>query len=224
MARQANKNTRENARIRLVMSLRRKGINDVDVLRAMELTPREIFVEPPFVEQAAWDMALPIGCGQTISQPFVVAYMSELLQVEKKHKVLEIGTGSGYQAAVLSHLCRRLFTIEIHRPLQIAAQARFERLGLDNIVTRVGDGREGWPEQAPFDRIIVTAAARKIPNALIEQLAFGGRLVMPVGESRETQKIMLVEKTNTGVEQEELMAVRFVPLTGGNEEEDEKAI
>jgi protein-L-isoaspartate(D-aspartate) O-methyltransferase len=210
-----------NAQIALVMSLRRKGISDVEVLRAMELTPRALFVEAPFIEQATWDMALPIACGQTISQPYVVAYMSELLKVEKNHKLLEVGTGSGYQAAVLSHMCRRLFTIEIHRQLLLAARVRFERLGLDNIVTRVGDGRKGWPEQAPFDRIIVTAAASEIPPALIEQLALGGRLGMPVGESRESQKIVVLDKTNRGLESEELMPVRFVPLRGGEDEENE---
>ncbi len=178
----------------------------------MELVPRDIFVHPSFRDQAYYDIALPIDCGQTISQPYVVAYMSELLGVGKTDQVLEIGTGSGYQAAVLSHLGRRVFTMEHHRQLQARARKIFDELALDNIVTRVGDGCEGWPEQAPFDRIIVTAAAREIPPKLLEQLALGGRLVMPVGDTRETQRLVVVDNTNKGFEQEQDLPVRFVPL------------
>jgi len=204
--------THSNEQVSLVMSLRKKGINDIEVLRAMELVPRDMFVHSAFRDQAYYDMALPIECGQTISQPFVVAYMTQLLGIGKGDQVLEVGTGSGYQAAVLSHLGRRIFTIEVHRDLQLAAQARFEALGFDNIVTRVGDGRAGWPEQAPFDRIIVTAAAANVPQALIDQLALGGRLVMPVGPTRETQHITVIERTDKGIEREQLLGVRFVPL------------
>lgn len=194
------------------MSLRKRGIRSIEVLRAMELVPRDIFVHPSFRDQAYYDIALPIDCGQTISQPYVVAYMSELLGVGKTDQVLEIGTGSGYQAAVLSHLGRRVFTMEHHRQLQARARKIFDELALDNIVTRVGDGCEGWPEQAPFDRIIVTAAAREIPPKLLEQLALGGRLVMPVGDTRETQRLVVVDNTNKGFEQEQDLPVRFVPL------------
>lgn len=205
-----------NERVSLVMSLRKKGINNIDVLRAMELVPRDIFVHSAFKDQAYYDIALPIDCGQTISQPFVVAYMTELLTVGRTDKVLEIGTGSGYQAAVLSHLGRRIFTIETHRDLHTAAQQKFDELELDNIVTRVGDGNEGWPEQAPFERIIVTAAAPEIPQALLDQLALGGRLVMPVGESRDRQVIKVIDHTDRGFEQEDTLAVRFVPLILAN--------
>jgi protein-L-isoaspartate(D-aspartate) O-methyltransferase len=207
-----------NEQVSLIMSLRKKGISDIEVLRAMELVPRARFVHPAFRDQATYDLALPIECGQTISQPFVVAYMTQLLGVGKGDQVLEVGTGSGYQAAVLSHLGRRIFTIEVHRELQLVAQARFEALGFGNIVTRVGDGRMGWPEQAPFDRIIVTAAAANIPQALVEQLTLGGRLVMPVGPTRETQHITVIERTNKGVEREQLLAVRFVPLIDSSDE------
>lgn len=207
-----------NERVSLVMSLRKKGINNIDVLRAMELVPREVFVHPAFKDQAYYDIALPIDCGQTISQPYVVAYMSEILGVQKTDKVLEIGTGSGYQAAVLSHLGRRIFTIETHRDLHTAAQHKFDQLDLDNIVTKSGDGSLGWPEQAPFDRIIVTAAATEVPQPLLDQLAIGGRLVMPVGDHRDLQKITVIDRTDKGFESEETIAVRFVPLISSNEE------
>ena len=208
-----------NERVSLVMSLRKKGISNIDVLRAMELVPREVFVHPAFKDQAYYDIALPIDCGQTISQPYVVAYMSEILGVQKTDKVLEIGTGSGYQAAVLSHLGRRIFTIETHKDLHTAAQHKFDQLDLDNIVTKSGDGSLGWPEQAPFDRIIVTAAATEVPQPLLDQLAFGGRLVMPVGDHRDHQKITVIDRTDKGYEREETIAVRFVPLISNNEED-----
>jgi protein-L-isoaspartate(D-aspartate) O-methyltransferase len=207
-----------NERVSLVMSLRKKGISDIEVLRAMELVPREVFVHPAFKDQAYHDIALPINCGQTISQPYVVAYMTELLMVRKTDKVLEVGTGSGYQAAVLSHLGRRIFTIETHRDLHTAARHKFGALDLDNIVTKVGDGYQGWPEQAPFDRIIVTAAAPEVPPPLLEQLAYGGRLVMPVGDTRDSQVITIVDRTDKGFEREETLPVRFVPLVRTNEE------
>ena len=208
-----------NERVSLVMSLRKKGIGNIDVLRAMELVPREEFVHPAFREQAYYDIALPLECGQTISQPFIVARMTEMLAVDKNDKVLEVGTGSGYQAAVLSHLGRRIFTIEKFRDLYLSARDEFGRLALDNIVTRPGDGGKGWPEQAPFDRIIVTAAAAEIPRALLDQLVVGGRLVMPVGAHRDQQKITIIDRTDKGYEQEQTIPVRFVPLITGSEEE-----
>ena len=207
-----------NERVTLVMSLRKKGINNIDVLRAMEIVPREYFAHPAFKDQAYYDIALPIDCGQTISQPYVVAYMSELLAIRDTDKILEVGTGSGYQAAVLSHLAKRIFTVEIERDLQNAAQLKFDELEFDNIVTKVADGREGWPEQAPFNSIIVTAAAPEIPPKLLQQLDFGGRLVMPVGKPEGGQVITLVERTNKGFDYSETLAVRFVPLRGANED------
>jgi len=201
-----------NARISLVMSLRKRGVSDISVLSAMEKTPRELFAHQAFGEQAYYDMALPINCGQTISQPFVVAYMAEMLAVGKSDMVLEIGTGSGYQAAVLSHLARRVFTIEIHRELQQLAQDKFIQLDLDNIHTHCADGHAGWPEQAPFERIIVTAAAPEPPQTLLQQLALGGRLVMPIGDSPDSQFITTIDHTDKGFEQEQLLPVRFAPL------------
>ena len=201
--------------IGLIMQLRRRGIRSTRVLRAMELVPREQFVDPAFVEQAYLDTALPIDCGQTISQPYVVAFMSEALEIEDRHKVLEIGTGSGYQAAVLSHLARRVYTIERYRELQKAAEARLDELGITNVTTIIGDGRLGWPPQAPFDRIIVAAASEDIPEALVEQLKPGGRMIIPVGATRDTQMLVQVDKFEVGVEQRELLPVRFVPLVKG---------
>jgi len=202
-------------RIGLIMQLRRRGISDTRVLRAMELVPREMFVDPAFADQAYADTALPIDCGQTISQPYVVAFMSEMLGVEPGDKVLEIGTGSGYQAAVLSHLCRRVYTVERYRELQKAAADRFAALGIRNVVTIIGDGRLGWPPQAPFDRIIVTAASEEAPESLIEQLKTGGRMIVPLGKTRETQSLVQIDKHEKGIEQAELLPVRFVPLVEG---------
>ena len=201
--------------INLIMQLRRRGIRTTRVLRAIELVPRDLFVDPAFAEHAYQDIALPIECGQTISQPYVVAYMTEKLEVEERHKVLEIGTGSGYQAAVLSHLCRRLYTIERWRELQKAAERRFIKLGLTNITSIIGDGWLGWPPQAPFDRIIVTAAAADPPRPLLDQLAVGGRMIIPLGESRDSQSLVQIDKTEGGIEERALLPVRFVPLVHG---------
>ena len=201
--------------INLIMQLRRRGIRTTRVLRAIELVPRDLFVDPAFAEHAYQDIALPIECGQTISQPYVVAYMTEKLEVDDRHKVLEIGTGSGYQAAVLSHLCRRLYTIERWRELQKAAERRFTKLGLTNITSIIGDGWLGWPPQAPFDRIIVTAAAADPPRALLDQLKVGGRMIIPLGESRDSQSLVQIDKTDTGIEETALLPVRFVPLVHG---------
>jgi protein-L-isoaspartate(D-aspartate) O-methyltransferase len=200
--------------IRLIMALRRQGITDARVLSAIERVPREIFVPAAFADQAYEDMALPIECGQTISQPFVVAYMTQALEVGERMRVLEIGTGSGYQAAVLSHLCRRVYTIERYRTLMRAAEERFQALALTNITTRVGDGARGWPEQAPFDRIVLTAAAEALPQALVEQLKPDGIMLLPRGGTHD-QWLMRVRLSGEGIREEELLPVRFVPLVEG---------
>jgi protein-L-isoaspartate(D-aspartate) O-methyltransferase len=206
--------------IGLILQLRRRGIRDTRVLRAIELVPRELFVDEAFVEHAYQDIALPIECGQTISQPYVVAYMTEKLELDDRHKVLEIGTGSGYQAAVLSHLCRRVYTIERWRELQKSAERRFARLGITNVTTIIGDGWLGWPPQAPFDRIIVTAAAHEAPAALVEQLKVGGRMIIPLGENRDAQQLVQIDKTEAGHSETLLLAVRFVPLVHGRVKRD----
>jgi protein-L-isoaspartate(D-aspartate) O-methyltransferase len=201
--------------INLIMQLRKHGIHDTRVLRAMELVPREAFVEEAFIDQAYADTALPLACGQTISQPYIVAYMTQSLGPEPGDTVLEIGTGSGYQAAVLSHLCRQVLTIERYKELQKSASKQFEKLGINNVITIIGDGWLGWPPQAPYDRIIVTAAAPEAPKALLEQLKPGGRMVMPLGETRETQHLVQIDKTKDGLEYKEFLPVRFVPLVKG---------
>jgi protein-L-isoaspartate(D-aspartate) O-methyltransferase len=205
----------DHRKIELVMSLRNQGIRDMRVLEAIERTPRELFLEGPFVNQAYADQALPISCGQTISQPFIVAYMTDRLKLDSRHKVLEVGTGSGYQAAILSPLCRRVYTIERYRTLAKAAGERFKALGLSNITQMVGDGMKGWPKQAPFDRIIVTAAAKEMPEALFQQLSIGGIMVLPLEEKPGAQKLWRVTRDEQGLEREELLPVRFVPLVEG---------
>ena len=211
----------------LVADLRKQGIQDDRVLEAMAKTPLQAFVEEPFAHSAYENSALPIACGQTISQPFVVAYMTEALQVGPRMRVLEIGTGSGYQAAVLSPLCRRVYTIERHRPLLDVARARFEKLGLHNVVTRHGDGLKGWPEQAPFDRILLAAAVEELPPALLEQLAPGGILIAPVVGKRSGESIYQhltkIIRGEHGVTQEDLIPVMFVPMVPGLPQEARKA-
>lgn len=200
-------------KIRLIMQLRRSGVTDTAVLAVIERLPRELFVPRSFLDQAYEDMALPIGSGQTISQPLVVAMMTQALGLHDRQKVLEIGTGSGYQAAVLSRLVRRVYTIERHRALLHEAEGRFAQLGFHNITTRAGDGTKGWPEQAPFDRILVTAAADgDIPKTLTDQLALGGVMVAPLGNDRRDQRVYRIRRTETGLQREELWPVRFVPL------------
>lgn len=208
-------------RLGLILQLRRSSISDTRVLRAMELVPRELFVDPSFASEAYTDSALPIDCGQTISQPFVVAFMTEALELDERDKILEIGTGSGYQAAVLAHLCRRVYTVERYRELQSAADKRLRSLEIHNVTTIIGDGWLGWPPQAPFDKMIVTAAAPDIPPALLEQLAVGGRMVIPLGETREAQMLVRVDKHDGGIERKELLPVRFVPLVEGRVTRDE---
>ncbi|MCH8002207.1 MAG: protein-L-isoaspartate(D-aspartate) O-methyltransferase [Proteobacteria bacterium] len=202
-------------KIRLIMRLRRAGISDTKVLSAIERIPREAFVPDSFQDQAYEDRTLPIGHGQTLSQPRVVALMTQALEIDRRIKVLEIGTGSGYQAAVLSRLCRRLYTIERHRELQRAAERRFQELRLHNITARLGDGAKGWPEQAPFARIIVTAAAAGIPESLVDQLAPGGIMVVPVGRPGADQTLLRVTRNEDGFHEEVLGDVRFVPLLEG---------
>lgn len=196
------------------MALRRQGITDARVLSAIERVPRELFVPAAFADQAYEDMALPIECGQTISQPFVVAYMTQALEVGDRMRVLEIGTGSGYQAAVLAHLCRRVYTIERYRTLMREAEERFQKLTLANITTRLANGARGWPEQAPFDRIILTAAAETLPEALVEQLRPDGVMVLPLGGTQE-QWLTRVRVTAEGIREDRLLPVRFVPLIEG---------
>jgi protein-L-isoaspartate(D-aspartate) O-methyltransferase len=201
--------------LRLLMELRGAGVGDARVLGAIERIPRELFVPPAFRDRAYENVALPIGHAQTISQPLVVAKMSEALEVGERHKVLEIGTGSGYQTAVLAKLCRRVFTMERHRALLKEAEKRFAELKLHNVTTRFGDGTKGWPEQAPFDRIMVTAAAVALPTNLLESLAEGGVLVAPVGRERRAQRLMRVRRVDGQFVTEDLGGVLFVPLVQG---------
>lgn len=201
--------------IQLVMALRRAGVSDKMVLAAIERTPRNLFVPAGFQDQAFENRPLPIDCGQTISQPFVVAAMTAALKVDDRCKVLEIGTGSGYQAAVLARLARRVYTVERYRTLAKEAEARFTELRLTTIVTRIGDGSLGWPEQAPFDRIIVTAAAHERPDGLLDQLKAGGICVAPV-QAGDGQTLMRYRRGEDGaVSEEALFDVRFVPLVPG---------
>jgi protein-L-isoaspartate(D-aspartate) O-methyltransferase len=203
------------SKIRLLMELRRQGITDTKVLSALERIPREDFVSETFKDQAYENIALPIGYNQTLSQPYIVALMSEALKVSDRMKVLEVGTGSGYQALVLAKICRRLYTIERHKPLLDQAEIRFKKFGQTNIVSKAGDGTKGWKEQAPFDRIMVTAAAADVPPALADQLAVGGIMVAPIGEDTSGQWLIRVTRTETGFDVEELVEVRFVPLIPG---------
>ena len=206
--------SQEERRTRMIdEQLRRRGITDERVLNAMQRVPRDRFVPEEQRVRAYDDRALPIGEGQTISQPYVVGYMSEVLGVEQGHRVLEIGTGSGYQAAILGELASDVYTIEIVPALAARAEETLRSLGYRNVHVRAGDGYAGWPEQAPFDRIIVTAAPEEIPKPLIDQLAVGGRLVAPVGRQGEAQWITVVEKTAQGIVQRRSIAVSFVPFT-----------
>ena len=197
------------------LTLRRRGISDRGVLRAMEEIPRELFVEPRDRADAYRDSALGIACGQTISQPFVVAYMTEQLQLHKDHRVLEIGTGSGYQAAILSRLSRQVLTIERYRTLADSARARLEKLGCDNVEVLFGDGFDIPPGAGQFERIIVTAAMEQIPEALLQRLEPAGQLIAPVGPHHATQTLVRMTRTDAGFERKELVDVRFVPALPG---------
>jgi protein-L-isoaspartate(D-aspartate) O-methyltransferase len=201
------------ARARMVQEqLEARGIRDPRVLAAMGKVPRHEFVSARYRSQAYDDHPLPIGEQQTISQPYVVAYMTEQLQLTGGEHVLEIGTGSGYQAAVLAEICRDVYTIEIIEQLATRARATLERLGYRTVHVRAGDGYRGWPEVAPFDAIIVTAAPDHVPQPLIDQLKIGGRMIVPVGEAN--QALVRLTKTADGVREEHLLPVRFVPMTG----------
>jgi protein-L-isoaspartate(D-aspartate) O-methyltransferase len=199
-------------RMQFLLTLRRRGISDAAVLRAMDQVPREHFVEPSHAALAYADQALPISCGQTISQPYVVAYMTEQLNVQPQHRVLEVGTGSGYQAAVLSRLAREVITVERYRTLAESARGRLAALGYTNVQVHVADGLNGLPERAPYDRIMVTAAAEAVPQALIEQLADPGVMVLPLGPHHGSQQLVRITKENAAIVDEKLIGVRFVPL------------
>jgi protein-L-isoaspartate(D-aspartate) O-methyltransferase len=202
-------------KIELLMALRNHGVRDQAILEAIERTPREDFLDVSFRAQAYADHALPIACGQTISQPYVVAYMTDKLNLDRSRKVLEIGTGSGYQTAILARLAKRVYTIERYRTLAQEAGKRFKELGLQNITQMVGDGHKGWPKQAPFDRIIVTAAAKDIPPALAAQLAVDGIMIIPLEEGPQRQDLYRITHTDEGYVREKLLPVRFVPLVAG---------
>ena len=200
-------------KIRLLMALRGAEVTDTKVLAAIERIPRELFVPDAFQDRAWEDAALPIDLGQTISQPLVVGQMTQALDLHPRHLVLEVGTGSGYQAAVLSRLCRRVFTIERLKPLLREAEERFRALNIGNITTRLGDGTRGWPEVAPFARILVTAAGGpEPPKHLTDQLAVGGVMVIPLGTDHRDQRVVRFRRSEAGLIREDLWPVRFVPL------------
>jgi protein-L-isoaspartate(D-aspartate) O-methyltransferase len=207
-------------RMQFLLTMRRRGIGDAAVLRALDEVPREHFVGGEFHGAAYADQALPIACGQTISQPYVVAYMTEQLGVRPQHRVLEIGAGSGYQSAVLSRLAHEVVSIERYRTLAEAARKRLETLGYQNVEIRVGDGLAGAPDRAPFDRIMVTAAAVEVPDALLQQLTEDGVMLLPLGPHGGTQRLVRLSKGEGGeVQREELLGVRFVPLLPGQARE-----
>jgi protein-L-isoaspartate(D-aspartate) O-methyltransferase len=206
-------------RAELLLALRQRGIRDLKLLRAIESVPREAFLPPALIEHAYADQALPIDCGQTISQPSLVALMTEQLRVGDRDKVLEIGTGSGYQTAILARLARRVYSIDRYRTLVAGAEKRLAELGITNVTCMVGDGSKGWPSQAPFDRIMITAAAPAVPQALVEQLRDdGGIMVVPVGAEAGVQRLLRLEKNEGAVTTTDLGAVRFVPMVAGKAE------
>ena len=200
---------------RLIEGLKAQGVTDAAVLNAIATTPRDLFTPELFQERAFEDQALPIACGQTISQPYIVGMMTQALRIEKRSRVLEIGTGSGYQTTILSKLSRLVYSVERYRTLMSAAEGRFRQLGLTNVITRFGDGGQGWPEQAPFDRVMVTAAAPDVPRALLAQLKPNGVLVAPVGRGPVQDLNRYVGDGEGGFTVETLVEVRFVPLLDG---------
>jgi protein-L-isoaspartate(D-aspartate) O-methyltransferase len=202
----------DSRKIRLILELRRHGVTETKVCAAIERLPRELFVPMAFQDQAYEDIALPIDCHQTLSAPVVVARMTQALAVNDRMKVLEIGTGSGYHAAVLAQLCRRVYTVERHPELLQQALERFRELNIVNITARAGDGTLGWPEQAPFERILVTAAASDVPPVLAGQLAVGGLMVVPVDDGVGDPRLLRVTRTEEGLETADLGPIRFVPL------------
>jgi protein-L-isoaspartate(D-aspartate) O-methyltransferase len=203
------------ARMEFVLGLRSRGVTDTEVLKAMEATPRDSFLDGVFKARATEDVALPISCGQTISQPTIVGLMTQALKVDKRCKVLEVGTGSGYQAAILARLARRVYTTERHRLLARNASRLLAGMDLTNVTVIATDGAHGLPEQAPFDRILVTAAAEDPPAPLLAQLRVGGIMVLPVGQSDSVQTLVKVVKTEQGLDYQDLGGVRFVPLVEG---------
>jgi len=202
-------------KMQFLYALRSKGVTDARVLTAMEQVDRADYVKGTFADRAYEDMPLPIACGQTISQPSIVGLMTQALQISPRDKVLEIGTGSGYQAAILSKLARRVYTVDRYRRLVQTARAVFEANDITNITTFTADGSHGFAEQAPFDRILLTAAAEDPPGPLLAQLRVGGIMVLPVGQSDAVQSLIRVKRSETGFEYDELRAVRFVPLLEG---------
>lgn len=192
--------------------IRNRGIKDKKVLDAMRKVPRHLFVEPDSAENAYEDNAMPIQCGQTISQPYIVGLMTELLELETSSKVLEIGTGCGYQTAVIAEMVDRVYTVEILPELAQSASRRLEQCGYQNICHRYGNGYYGWQKYAPYDRIIVTAAPKKLPNRLINQLAEGGLMILPIGDYH--QDLVRINRTEHGIETKNISGVRFVPMTG----------
>lgn len=203
------------AKMQLLFALRSKGVTDRAVLTAMETVDRATFLRGHFAPRAYEDMPLPIPCGQTISQPSVVGLMTQALQLSPRDKVLEIGTGSGYQAAILGRIARRVYTVDRHRRLVKSARSAIEQLGITNVTVSLADGCFGLPDQAPFDRILVTAAAEDPPAPLLAQLREGGIMVLPVGQSDAVQTLIRVRRTETGFDYDELREVRFVPLVEG---------
>ena len=204
----------QHEKARLIMTLRGMGVVEADVLSAMERVPRELFVPTALSQHAYEDASLPIALEQTISQPYIVARMTAALELTGRERVLEIGTGSGYQAAILSFLCRRVYSIERLRPLLVEAENRFRKLRITNVTSKFGDGAKGWPEGAPFDRVILTCAPPEIPATLLNQLKTGGIMVAPEGRDRE-QSLVVIRRTEQGFERRELLPVRFVPLVEG---------
>lgn len=202
-------------KMQFLFALRSKGVTDARVLTVMEQVDRAVFLKGLFKERAYEDMPLPISCGQTISQPSIVGLMTQALDVQTRHKVLEIGTGSGYQAAILSKLARRVYTVDRFKRLVTEAQTLFASQDISNITALTADGSHGLPEQAPFDRILLTAAAEDPPSTLLAQLRIGGIMVLPVGQSDTVQSLIRVTKTEAGLDYEELRTVRFVPLLEG---------
>lgn len=211
----ANPNSEAERKMQFLFQLRKRGVTNARVLDAMEKIDRGLFLRGLFAGRAYEDMPLPIACGQTISQPSVVGLMTQALNVPPRAKVLEVGTGSGYQAAILAKLARRVYTVDRHRRLVQEARRIFEALDLSNITAITADGSRGLPDQAPFDRIIVTAAAEDPPGPLLAQLAIGGIMVLPVGQSDHVQRLIKVTRTQDGFDYEELLPVRFVPLLEG---------
>ena len=200
---------------KLLLLLRQEGVTDSRILSAFESVPREIFVDELFKNHAYENVSLPIDCGQTISQPSVIAIMTKALDLGARMKVLEIGTGSGYQTAILARLCRRVYTVERHRTLSIEATKKFHQLTIHNVSTKVGDGYSGWPAQAPFQRILVTAAAVEPPPRLLEQLGDGGVMVIPIGSTNSEQTLFRLQRRGEKIIEDFLANVRFVPLVKG---------